>query len=83
MLATALAVSFGSLSKAVMKVSINGKEVQALEDTGSSENFISQGVVEDMCLSMCPGVSKVTIATTILTTEILEYCSLDVTVQGH
>ena len=83
MLATALAASLDSLSKAVMKISLNGKEVNALVDTGSSENFISHGLVKDMSLSVYPGVSKVTMATTTLTTDILGYCVLDIIVQGH
>ena len=53
-LATVLAASPDSLSKAVMKISINDLEVKALVDTGSNENFISQGVVEDMCVDVCP-----------------------------
>ena len=82
-LATALAASLDSLSKAVMKISIDGKEVQALVDTGSSENFISHGLVKDMNLSVFPGVSKVTMATTTLTTDILGHCVLDIIVQGQ
>lgn len=83
MLATVLAASLDSVSKAVIKISINDKEVQALVDTGSCKNFISQGIVEDMSLSVFPGASKVTMATTTLTTEILGYCVLDIIVQGH
>ena len=71
-----------SLSKTMMKVTVNDSEVDALVDTGSTDNYISLNTVNRLKLSVCPGVGKVTMATTAFTTETLGFCQVDLVVYG-
>ena len=66
-----------------MKICVNGTNVDALVDTGSTDNYISLSTVESLKISTSPAVGKVTMATTAFTTDTEGCCEVDIYVQGR
>ena len=75
------AASPGTLSKATVSVTIKGRELQALVDTGSSESFISEKCVRELNLTVLPASGKVSMAATSLSSDIHGCCRETLTVQ--
>ena len=82
-LATVIAASPGSLSEAVTTITVDNHNVSGLINTGSTENYISQHIVQDLGLHVYPGDGQVTMAVTDYTSSIQGYCVADVQIQGH
>ena len=72
-----------SLSRAVVKVSINGTEVDGLVDSGSSESFIHPDVVKHHSLAVHRSSGSVSMASTSLSTRTSGYCQVDIAVDGR
>ena len=70
-MATLLADAPTGLDPAVIKVKINRKIVEALIDSGASENFIDRKVVEELKLRMHGSPSKISMASTNCSIETL------------
>ena len=78
-LATASTSPHG-LSKAMMKITVNDSEVNALVDTGSTDNYISLNTVNRLNLSVTPGAGKILMASTAYVANILGFCQVDLVV---
>lgn len=64
------------LQKSLCSSKINGISVQALIDTGSSDNFVSQAVVEKLNLLTDPEKGNVSMADTSFSSKILGSCTV-------
>ena len=62
---------------------MNGKSVQALVDTGSSESFVSHDIVEKCSWLMLPAGGEVSMASTALSSKVQGYCIVDVELDEH
>ena len=69
-----------SLEHASIKVLINGTELTALIDSGSSESFISEIMAKKLCLKLHPSTQKISMALTTLRTHILGHCFADISI---
>ena len=67
-----------SLSHASVNVSVYGNTLSALIDSGSSDSFISQTVVEQLNLKIHPSTQDITMALTSLKTHIIGHCFADI-----
>ena len=72
-----------SLVKSTITVSIKGRDVKALVDSGSSESFIDPKLVEAITLHVHPSSGKISMATSSLSTEVAGYCLADLTHNGR
>ena len=82
-LATISAAVPQSLVKSTITVSIKGRDVKALVDSGSSESFIHPKLVEAITLHVHPSSGKISMATSSLSTEVAGYCLADLTHNGR
>ena len=57
------------------KLLVNGNQVEALFDTGSTENFVDDNFVSTHSLKVFPATGNV------FTSEILGYCIVDITIK--
>lgn len=71
------------LQKSIITVTVNGVELQALIDTGSSLSFINLRHVTTCQLKMEPYTGKITMANSTITSEIAGRCIISITFQGH
>lgn len=71
------------LSSATVKVEVAGKMVNALIDTGSTDNFISQEVAARLKLQITAKVGTISMASSVHRSEILGVCSPDIKVCGR
>lgn len=71
------------LKQAVLKVKIDLFEDEALIHTGSSESFLSDSFVYRNKIKLYPGTSKVSMASTSLSTHIFGYCTVNVKILEH
>ena len=67
------------LSTATQDILVNGKPVPALFDTGSTENFVDEKFVRQLSLTVYPASGTVSMATSALSSEVLGYCIVDIT----
>ena len=76
MIATVCAASPHCLEKAVCPITINGSSAQALVDTGSSDSFVSNELVQKHKWHLLPsgGCGEVSMAATSLTSKVLGSC---------
>ena len=79
------ATSPSTLSKAITKVLLNGKIINALIDTGSTESFIRDDLVKELELKRHPRHGRVSMAATTLSTctPITGACMVDFTLLGR
>ena len=61
-------------------IKLNGKKVWALMDTGSTESFICESLVQNLGLSTVPGNNTMSIASTSLGFQTSGYCLVNVKV---
>ena len=73
----------GSLSKAVTTIAVNSHDVNALIDTGSTDNYISPRIVQDLGLHVYQSGGQVTMAATNCTSAIQGYSVVEILMQGH
>lgn len=71
------------LQKSITKVIINGVELRALVDTGSSLSFINQRFVEMCNLPVKPYFGRITMANSSLSSDITGCCTVTVKLQNH
>ena len=71
-----------SLSKAIIDIQIDGKNSKALIDTGSSESFISADIVRNMKLSKQYSKTKISMATSNLTSNTQGHVNVNITYRG-
>ena len=64
-------------------VSLNGLQVKALFDSGSSESFIHPNLIEMASLSFQPSSGTISMATSSLVTNITRYCQVNLEYQGR
>ena len=76
-LATMAGTSPLCLQKSVCSSRINGVSVQALIDTGSSDNFVNQSVVEKLKLTVYPEQGNVSMADTSSLSTVLGSCKVE------
>ena len=69
-----------SLEHASIKVLINGTELTALVDSGSSESLISEIMAKKLCLKLHLSTQKISMALTTLRTHILGHCFADISI---
>ena len=81
-LATLCASNLQSLSNSITKIYINGNETTALVDTGSTESFISQEFALKLGLQVHHATGKVSMASSSLTSDIIGYCIVDISLKG-
>lgn len=74
------AVTPKSLSKAVAKITIKGKEIEGLIDSGSSESFIHPDVVTLCSLKTEPSKTAVSMASTSLSARTAGACCVNIKV---
>ena len=73
-----------SLSKSLGTVSIEGLEVKALRDSGSTESFIHPRLVERIALTIHPSSGTVSMATSVSSTvSITGTCAVNLSYQGR
>ena len=77
------AASPGSLSKAIIKVRINGHRAEALIDTGSSESFVNSSLARDRKWKIYPTDNTVCIASTSLQSSARGYCNVELDIKGY
>ena len=79
------ATSPSTLSKVITKVLLNGKIINALIDTGSTESFIRDDLVKELELKRHPRHGRVSMAATTLSTctPITGACMVDFTLLGR
>ena len=70
-----------SLSKSSATVCINGLQVKALFDSGSSESFIHPSIVKEAALTVRPSSSTVSMATLASSVKICGTCIVDLVYQ--
>ena len=68
---------------ATVYVKVNGHQVKALIDTGSSDNFISAKLVSTLGTKVLPRSSKVSMASSSLSSHVRGYCVSTVTVDDR
>ena len=73
----------GGLSRAVLKVSVNGVTCSALIDTGSSLSFINRDVVSTNKWDVLPSEGAVSMASTALTATVQGRCVVQMEVKKH
>ena len=69
------------LSKATEEILVNGAPVEALFDTGSTENFVDYKLVSSYSLKVFPATGSVSMAASALTSEILGYCTVNIVIR--
>ena len=62
------------LSNATLKVDINGTQISALMDSGSSESFIRTSVAEQLKLNILPSNHSISMASTSLSAKVQGFC---------
>lgn len=67
------AASPGCLSRAVMKVKVNGVSANAIVDIGSSESFVNSRIVDTHAWKFFASVGEVPMANISLTSKVLTY----------
>lgn len=72
-----------SLSKSLASVNVNGLQVKALFDSGSSESFIHPSLVEKAALIVQPSSGMVSMATSLSSAEVSGTCAVDLSYQGR
>ncbi|XP_068235686.1 uncharacterized protein [Palaemon carinicauda] len=82
-LATVSGAVPSSLSKSLSCLKVNGLPVNALIDTGSSENFVSQKIAKENNLIILPDDGHVSMADASLSSKVLGLCCVDVELQGQ
>ena len=80
LLASVSAASPRCLEKAVCSITINGSKARALVDTGSSESFVSEALVQKHKWPLLPseGSGEVSMAATSLTSKVLGVCKANI-----
>ena len=68
---------------ATVNATVNGRQVTALIDTGSSDNFISAKLVPALGMKVLPRSSKVSMTSSSLSTQVRGYCVSTVTVEDR
>ena len=81
--ATVSASAPGSLLKSSATVNVNGWQVKALFDSGSSESFIHPSLVETAALPIHPSSGTVSMATSALSTKVTGFCVANLVYQGR
>ena len=64
-------------------VELQGRRLKALLDTGSSDNFISEAIVQDMGLPTLKRNSLVCMASSSLSLKLTRYCVCDISFNGR
>ena len=82
-LATVLPINPVSLVNSSAMVSLNGLQVKALFDSGSSESFIHPNLIEMASLSIQPFSGTISMATSSLVTNITGYSQANLECQGR
>ena len=68
---------------ATVNASVSGKPVKALVDTGSSDNFISAKLSQKLRFKILPRTTRVSMASSSLSTQVEGYCVSDITLDGR
>ena len=71
------------LEKSITKVLVNGIKLNALIDTGSSLSFINQRFVKRCRIKIQPYFGRITMANSLLSSDITGCCSVTVKLQTH
>ena len=71
------------LSKSTATVNINGMQVKALFDSGSSESFIRPHIVKEAGLTVHPSSCTISMATLTSSAKISGTCIVDLAYQEH
>ncbi len=77
-----LAVTGKSLHNSCVGISVEGKTVTALIDSGSTHSFIHPDLVKQHSLTVHPTQENVTMATSTFSTKMQGYCFTDITLKG-
>jgi len=72
-----------NLSKAIIKVRINGLRADALIDTGSSDSFVNSSLAKDRKWQIHPTDNTVCMASTSLRTSAHGYCIVELEVKSY
>ncbi|XP_054266993.1 uncharacterized protein LOC128989150 [Macrosteles quadrilineatus] len=78
-----VAASQKCLSKATVSLMLNGKPVDALIDTGSSDSFISEATVKRFNIFKYPTKHEISMASTSHVSSTLGHCTVDMVCDGH
>ena len=76
-LSTVSTVSPKCLSKTIVPAKVNGLNLQALIDTGSSENFIDAHIVETNKWKIFSCSNQISMATSSLSCRVIGYCMVN------
>ena len=72
-----------TLHNSCVGISLEGKTVYALIDSGSTHNFIHPDLVEQHSMTVHPTQENVTMATSAFSTKMVGYCLADITLKGR
>lgn len=72
-----------SLSRATVQLKVNGRQTEALLDTGSSESFISQELVNSQNWVTTPDPGRISMAAKSLKADIIGKCLVNIELNGE
>lgn len=82
-IASVSAVSPNCLKKSIVKIKVNGVELDALIDTGSSLSFINYSLVKKCGIKVLPFLGRIAMANSSLSTDITGRCNVEIEIEGH
>ena len=71
------------LSNAFVNVTVHGKSLSALIDSGSSESFISESLGKLLKVQIIPSSASITMASTSLVTQVIGECFINFTIANR
>ena len=72
-----------SLHSSCVDISVEGKTVSALIDSGSTHSFIHPDLVKQHLMTIQPTQENVTMATSTFSTKMVGYCLINITLKGR
>lgn len=76
-----LTISPKCLSKDILKIKINRVTINALIDTGSSQNFVNVDIAKVNCWKIMHCYSKIVMANSSLSSQIKVYCLVELQIK--
>ena len=73
----------GNLLRSAILVNLNGKNLTALIDSGSSESYINSKVSKDLKLKVYPSRREIQMASSAMKMKSNEFCLVDLELKGN
>ena len=75
--------TYNFTTHAAVPLSIHGHTLTALIDSCSSDSFMSENITKMLKLQIKPSARDISMALSTMNTQILEYCEIDLKLNGH